>query len=491
MDKEKVYLEQNDKKINGYKSWKEKQNPLSKEQEKALKKGDVIKTSLSDSTIVLDVKENKTILFTGTQFVIASNIKINEKKMMYEWDNGKYAPDIDSLVEEIKDRNNFSKDIKSEKKLEQKNKAEDRKNIFREEVEKIKNMSIIDFCNKNGIEINVSGNYAKLKEHNSLVIDINKNNFVWNSQGKNGDIINFVQAYYNTDFKEAINIITNKDIKEITRNENDINTKIKKAPEETSKSFDKDLAKNTNYSRVYAYLTKTRNIDYDIVNEFVKQDLIIEDVKHNLTFKMKDKDNNLIGITKRETGYKKFVYINPDSDIKGFSFKTSDTPNKLYFFEAPIDLMSFYEMNKNRLNDSVLISMQGLKHNCIKENIAHWNIKDICLCVDNDEAGNNFINRIKEAYSDINMKFEIPKSKDWNEDIKNFKEKDLINKEYKNLRVVKPSDNRYVVTDKRGVKIKEFNNIYETKKFIKDNTPEEDKNKNISDRQQKNKGQER
>ena len=67
----------------------------------------------------------------------------------------------------------------------------------------------------------------------------------------------------------------------------------------------------------------------------------------------------------------------------------------------------------------------------------------------------------------------------------------MINKEYKNLRVVKPSDNRYVVTDKRGVKIKEFNNIYETKKFIKDNTNEEDKNKNINDRQQKNKGQER
>lgn len=33
---------------------------------------------------------------------------------------------------------------------------------------------------------------------------------------KNGDIINFVQEYYNVDFKKAIEIITNKDIKEIT-----------------------------------------------------------------------------------------------------------------------------------------------------------------------------------------------------------------------------------------------------------------------------------
>ena len=89
------------------------------------------------------------------------------------------------------------------------------------------------------------------------------------------------------------------------------------------------------------------------------------------------------------------------------------------------------------------------------------------------------------------MKVEIPKSKDFNEDIKNLKEKDLINKEYKNLKVVKASDNRYVVTDKRGVKIKEFNNIYETNKFIKDTINKEDKNKNISERDLKNKGQER
>ena len=399
---------------------------------------------------------------------------------------------INELLNTINAENDKLQKVEYNKKEPAINQDHHKNSNFKEEIDNIKKLSIVDFCDKNGIELKKSGRYYSLKEHDSLVIDINNNKFVWNSRGLNGDIINFVQAYYDVDFKKALNIITNKDISEIskTQNQNTLN-KVEKTTDQLKESFDKDLVKNTNYSRVYAYLIKTRNIDYDIVNEFVKQDLIIEDVKHNLTFKMKDKDNNLIGLTKRETGYKKFEYINPDSDIKGVSFKTSDTPNKLYFFEAPIDLMSFYEMNKNRLNNSVLISMQGLKHNCIKENIAHWNIKDICLCVDNDEAGNNFINRIKEVYSDINMKFEIPKSKDWNEDIKNLKEKDLINKEYKNLRVVKPSDNRYVVTDKRGVKIKEFNNIYETKKFIKDNTNEEDKNKNINDRQQKNKGQER
>ena len=399
---------------------------------------------------------------------------------------------INKLLNTINAENDKLQKVEYNKKEPAINQDHHKNSNFKEEIDNIKKLSIVDFCDKNGIELKKSGRYYSLKEHDSLVIDINNNKFVWNSRGLNGDIINFVQAYYDVDFKKALNIITNKDISEIskTQNQNTLN-KVEKTTDQLKESFDKDLVKNTNYSRVYAYLIKTRNIDYDIVNEFVKQDLIIEDVKHNLTFKMKDKDNNLIGLTKRETGYKKFEYINPDSDIKGVSFKTSDTPNKLYFFEAPIDLMSFYEMNKNRLNNSVLISMQGLKHNCIKENIAHWSIKDICLCVDNDEAGNNFINRIKEVYSDINMKFEIPKSKDWNEDIKNLKEKDLINKEYKNLRVVKPSDNRYVVTDKRGVKIKEFNNIYETKKFIKDNTNEEDKNKNINDRQQKNKGQER
>lgn len=66
-----------------------------------LGKGNVIKTDLSDNTIVLDMdhKQKQAILFSGTQFVIASGIKLNDKIGKFEWDNGRYANDIKTITD--------------------------------------------------------------------------------------------------------------------------------------------------------------------------------------------------------------------------------------------------------------------------------------------------------------------------------------------------------------------------------------------------------
>lgn len=45
-----------------------------------LEKGDTIRTSLSDNTIVLYIEGNRATLFTGGQFVVAGGIDFNEKK---------------------------------------------------------------------------------------------------------------------------------------------------------------------------------------------------------------------------------------------------------------------------------------------------------------------------------------------------------------------------------------------------------------------------
>ena len=64
-----------------------------------LEKGNVIKTDLSDTTIVLDMdnKQKQAVLFSGNQFVIASGIKLNDKTSKFEWDNGRYANDIKTI----------------------------------------------------------------------------------------------------------------------------------------------------------------------------------------------------------------------------------------------------------------------------------------------------------------------------------------------------------------------------------------------------------
>lgn len=70
-----------------------------------LEKGDTIKTALGENTTVLDVKDNQAILFSGTQFVLATGIKENKESGKFEWDNGRYANDLKSISD--MQNNNF------------------------------------------------------------------------------------------------------------------------------------------------------------------------------------------------------------------------------------------------------------------------------------------------------------------------------------------------------------------------------------------------
>ena len=63
-----------------------------------LEKGDIIKTSLSDNTVVLDVEDKKAVLFSKNQFVMVSGIDFNDKSGKFEWDNGRYSNDINTIA---------------------------------------------------------------------------------------------------------------------------------------------------------------------------------------------------------------------------------------------------------------------------------------------------------------------------------------------------------------------------------------------------------
>lgn len=73
--------------------------------------------------------------------------------------------------------------------------------------------------------------------------------------------------------------------------------------------------------------------------------------------------------------------------IGGHSCRTE----KCYVFESAIDLMNFKQLaNQDKIQNSLLVSMAGLKPNSLKS-IAEKGIK-IYSCVDNDEAGREFEN---------------------------------------------------------------------------------------------------
>ncbi len=65
------------------------------------------------------------------------------------------------------------------------------------------------------------------------------------------------------------------------------------------------------------------------------------------------------------------------------------TPNRAYVFESAIDLLSFRQLaNPAKIQNSVLVSMAGLKPNSLKA-LSKSGLK-LYACVDNDEKGIKF-----------------------------------------------------------------------------------------------------
>lgn len=299
--------------------------------------------------------------------------------------------------------------------------------LSKQEINDLKNISIVDFCEKNGITLSGNGNWKSLEEHDSCVIDVNNNSFIWNSKQKSGDIINFVEEYYNVDFKEATEILgAKKDVPYLIKTyQNEVT--IPKELKDIS-LLQNDLQEQNNMKHIYAYLNKTRKIDYAIVQEFVDKKLIAEDINRNLIFKTFDKEDKekLIALSKKGTSVKPYQFISPHSENVGFRFATSDTVKTLYVYEAPIDLMSHYEMNKEKLikDNALLVAMTGLKSNAVLNNIKEYDPEKIVFCVDNDDAGKHFIEKMRSILPENlkdKMEILVPEKKDWNEDIKEKK----------------------------------------------------------------------
>ena len=237
---------------------------------------------------------------------------------------------------------------------------------------------------------------------------------------KGGDAIDFIRKFYNKDYAEAVQMLLSNYGGQIVNLQ---------TTEREQKPFILP-PRNDRMSRVFSYLLLTRGIDKDVLFEFVRKKMIYESAYyHNAVFVGYDSSGKPRHAHKRGT-----VTSNPyKGNVAGsqpeFSFHWHGTSDKLFLFEAPIDMLSYISMHKNNwqkhsyaascsVSDRVLFQ-------CLKDNP---NIKNVFLCFDNDEAGQTANKRIADKLNKLNIQNEIliPTHKDWNEDILNGERTDEI-----------------------------------------------------------------
>lgn len=326
--------------------------------------------------------------------------------------------------------------------------------------EEAKNMNILDVANSLGMNmLKSSRNEYYWDEHDSFKINTSKNMFRWYSKDIGGDVIQMIQTLRGVSFREAINYLDTGNFEEA------------KVQEVTREPFKYLLEKyETDFDNGRRYLKEIRGLSDNTIDFFLKEKaLALVNRKYQdgyseqvLVFKYFDDNQNIIGGTLQGIvpnkdryegkGYLKQIIYNSDGTA-GVNVTVGEKADRLIFFEAPIDMMSYYELNKHNLNNVKLISMDGLKESTVARYLTEHIITDearrktldfsnavgymnfivkdtdyfdhnknidvITLAVDNDSAGRNFIEKLEK----IGLKFqtELPpqlKNKektDWNE----------------------------------------------------------------------------
>jgi len=334
-------------------------------------------------------------------------------------------------------------------------------------------------------------------EHDSFKIDTVKNTWHWYSQNLFGDTINLVQQMQNVSYKEAMVFLETGSFSEA------------KPVEEERKPFNYTLAPYEQpFVEARTYLKEIRGLSDDTIDFFLEKgvlaqakrkdkDGVIEDV---LVFKYLDRNQQLVGASLQGLvpdqerhpgkGYLKQIMYQSEA-ISGLNVSIG-SPKRLIVTEAPIDLMSYYELHKGELNDVRLVAMEGLKEGVLSHYVLeilqergelamderdytkpseltrtsrflsvaaetstlfqdHKYDDLITMAVDRDKAGTDFISKLREKKIPVvdarPPEREGQEKTDWNEILKQEKQLERNAPDNSRLAQVQKADHDYHYQD--------------------------------------------
>ena len=269
-----------------------------------------------------------------------------------------------------------------------------------------------------GFDLKKVGREYVWKDHDSLHIKDNgpgeRGQWFRFRENKGGDNIGFLREYMDMSFIDAVEALTGE---HIDRTYTPSRTYESKPVQQTAREL--SLAEADNSRRVFAYLCKTRGLDYDMLSALVKKGTISQEEKTgNVLFKYFGTDGKVIGAEKVGTSTEhKFKGI-ATSSAGGHGFEVvRGTGEKAFFFESAIDMLSYLQMHDQELDNCRLVSMMGVKPNIVLDTMLRHNIspENVFLCSDNDTAGNDFAQRLQEQYPDMKRVITPDTYKDWND----------------------------------------------------------------------------
>lgn len=381
-----------------------------------------------------------------------------------------------------------------------------------------KSKDIFAVAQQLGMKLQGNGK-AEWEGHDSFWLDRKKNRFQWYGKGLWGDPVTLVSVIkfgarsvedYKKNYRQSIAYLTNTEVPQFDP------SKIPKF--QPFKYYLKDAA---SMQLATDYLINERGLALETVQFFKEKGVLTQSVWRNkredgstfpepvVVFKHFDSNNKMIGgsvqgieyhpelHTDHKSGHLKRVLKNSG----GYSGLAVDIgqPQRLVVCEAPIDLLSYYELHKETLKDVKLISSDGYKPHVLSRYVAEmygnpeFSLSEkekflekfdklsknmsgypdnlITFAYDNDEAGRGFVEQFKMQYSNAEnyTAIDLPPLKvgtnkaDWNDELQTIKKEGTFmeNNHFEN----------YEAINNRGTQVQ---------KEMKEYTVKEEKTQNYS-----------
>ena len=158
-----------------------------------------------------------------------------------------------------------------------------------------------------------------------------------------------------------------------------------------------------------------RSIDEDVSGFFFSTGDIYEEAAHH----------NAVFVGRDESGIPRYAHQRGTAgsfrlDVKGsdkaFNFCYRGEGERLFVFEAPIDLLSFLCLFKKDWQKQSYLALGGVGEKALLRFLSdRLNIKTVYLCLDNDNAGNDACSRLAELVPEgLTVHRLVPLYKDWN-----------------------------------------------------------------------------
>lgn len=251
--------------------------------------------------------------------------------------------------------------------------------------QKANSKNILDVAESLGMGLERSGGSYTWSEHDSFVLTPKRNSFYWNSRQVGGGPIQMVQAVKECSLAQAVDYLQELDVKAF-----DASKEPPKPP------FHYYMKEAIDLSMAEDYLMNERQLSEETIHYFVSEGLLAQSTYKDkktgetepvIVFKHKDPSGKIQGVAlqgivedynKHDRGRLKrtfgdgFIGLsvkigNPPS----FRKATEENPLKIIVFEAPIDLMSYYELHKDTIGDAVLLTMNGLRKEAVSTYLAN------------------------------------------------------------------------------------------------------------------------